>query len=129
MDQASRRADRGRAAQVLPIKPTLKAPGTNRFKPKFDNLLSFFAFNFNLRRYIGDKPTGMGESGQKALTKFRAVGAAQLLFGKGTSVVAGESSSSSAKKMYVPGSGGDSEKAKKGGSNAGAYTRSDFSST
>ena len=36
---------------VDPIKPTLKAPGAVRFKPKCDKLLSRFAFNFNLRRY------------------------------------------------------------------------------
>ena len=38
--------------QVAPIKPTLKAPGSEPLKPKCDKLLSEFAFNFNLRRYI-----------------------------------------------------------------------------
>jgi len=38
--------------QVDPIKPTLKAPGTMRLKLKHVKLLSSFAFNFNLRRYI-----------------------------------------------------------------------------
>ena len=37
--------------QVDPIKPTLKAPGAKRLKLKCDELLSSFAFNFNLRRY------------------------------------------------------------------------------
>ena len=37
--------------QVDPIKPTLKPPGTKRFKLNYDVLLSNFAFNFNLRRY------------------------------------------------------------------------------
>ena len=40
--------------QVAPIRPTLKAPGTQRFKLKYDQLLSIlleFAFKFNLRRY------------------------------------------------------------------------------
>ena len=37
--------------QVKPIKPTLKAPGTKRWKLKYDELLSSFAFKFNLRRY------------------------------------------------------------------------------
>ena len=37
--------------QVDPIKPTLKAPGSKRSKLKSDELLSSFAFNFNLRRY------------------------------------------------------------------------------
>ena len=31
---------------------TLKAPGTKRLKLDFDELLSTFAFNFNLRRFI-----------------------------------------------------------------------------
>jgi hypothetical protein len=38
--------------QVDPIKPTLKAHGTKRLKLKGDQLLSSFAFKFNLRRCI-----------------------------------------------------------------------------
>jgi len=41
----------GRAVQVDPIKPKVKAPGTERLKPNYDEPLSNFAFNFNLRRY------------------------------------------------------------------------------
>ena len=41
----------GRAVQVAPVKPTSKAPGTKRLKLEYDELLSSFAFNFNLRRY------------------------------------------------------------------------------
>jgi hypothetical protein len=41
----------GRAVQVHPVKPTLKAPGTKRLKLKYNILLSSFAFNFNLRQY------------------------------------------------------------------------------
>jgi len=41
----------GRALQVNPIKPTLKAPGTMRLKLNCDELLSSFALNFNLRHY------------------------------------------------------------------------------
>ena len=37
--------------QVDPIKPTLKAPGTNRLKLEYDEQLSDFAFKFNLRCY------------------------------------------------------------------------------
>jgi hypothetical protein len=51
---AGARALRGRAVQVDPIKPKLKAPGcpgTNRLKVYCDELLSSFGFNFNLRRY------------------------------------------------------------------------------
>jgi hypothetical protein len=42
---------RGRAVQVDPVKPTLKAPGTEHLKLKHDKRLSIFAFKFNLRRY------------------------------------------------------------------------------
>jgi len=42
---------RGRAVQVDPIKPTLKAPGTKCLKLKYDEPLPIFAFNFNLHRY------------------------------------------------------------------------------
>jgi hypothetical protein len=42
---------RGRAVQVDPIKPTLKAPGIKQLKLYYDELLSKFAFNSNLRRY------------------------------------------------------------------------------
>jgi hypothetical protein len=41
----------GRAVQVDPMKLTLKLPGTKRLKLEFDELLSSFAFKFNLRRY------------------------------------------------------------------------------
>ena len=41
----------GRPAQVDPIKPTMKAPGTKLLKLDFDELLSSFAFKFDLRRY------------------------------------------------------------------------------
>ena len=42
----------GRAVQVDPIEPALKAPGSKRLKLKCDHLRSSFAFKFNLRRYI-----------------------------------------------------------------------------
>ena len=38
--------------QVEPMKPMLKAPGTERLKRKYDEVLSSFAFNFNLRHYV-----------------------------------------------------------------------------
>jgi len=49
----------GRALQTIMVrrcrlilsKPTLTAPGTERLKLTYDELLSSFAFNFNLRRY------------------------------------------------------------------------------
>jgi len=40
------REERGRAVQVDPIKPTLKAPGTERLKLKYEELLSHFGFKF-----------------------------------------------------------------------------------
>ena len=41
----------GRAVQVDPIKPTLKAHGTKRLKLYYDEPPSHFADNFNLRRH------------------------------------------------------------------------------
>jgi hypothetical protein len=41
--------------QVDPIKPTLKAPGTERLKLEQDGLLSNFGFKFNLRHYSKDQ--------------------------------------------------------------------------
>ena len=41
----------GRAVQVKPMKSMLKTPVTKCLKLKCNNLLSNFAFNFNLRRY------------------------------------------------------------------------------
>ena len=38
--------------QVDLIKPALKAPATKLLKLKYEKLLSSFAFNLNLRRYI-----------------------------------------------------------------------------
>jgi hypothetical protein len=54
-----REEDHGKAVQVDPIKPTLKARrtntlkarGTKRLKLGYDKMLSSFAFNCNLRRY------------------------------------------------------------------------------
>jgi hypothetical protein len=44
----------GMAVQVDPIKPTLKAPGSERLKLNCDIMLSTSAFKFKLRRYIQD---------------------------------------------------------------------------
>jgi len=46
------RGGQGRAVQVDPMKPVLKAPGTKRLKLECDEPLSNLAFDFNLRRYI-----------------------------------------------------------------------------
>jgi hypothetical protein len=42
--------------QVDPIKPTLKAPGTERLKLEYDEPASNLAFKFNLRRYHPSEP-------------------------------------------------------------------------
>jgi len=42
----------GREVQIDPIQPTLKAPGSERLKPKHVEVLSSFAFRFNVRRYM-----------------------------------------------------------------------------
>ena len=52
LDARQRREHHGRAVQVDPIKPELKAPGTKRLKLSSEVLLSFCAFKFNLRRVI-----------------------------------------------------------------------------
>jgi hypothetical protein len=44
--------DLGRAEQVDPIRPTLKAPGSKRLKLENEQLHWNFAFKFNFRRYI-----------------------------------------------------------------------------
>ena len=41
----------GRAVQVDPMIPELKAPGAKLLTLKYDELLSSFGFNVNLRRY------------------------------------------------------------------------------
>jgi hypothetical protein len=47
----------GRAVQVDPMKPMLKAPESKLLKLKYDKLLSSFAFKFKLRRYNQDERT------------------------------------------------------------------------
>ena len=43
---------RGEAVQVDPITSTLKAPGTERLKLKYEELLTNYGFKFTLRRCI-----------------------------------------------------------------------------
>jgi len=45
----------GRAVQVDPITPNLKAPGTGRLKLIYDKLLSSFAFDSNMRRFSSEQ--------------------------------------------------------------------------
>ena len=51
---------RGRAVQIDPMKPTLKAPGTKRLKLQYDEPPSNFAFKFISRRYTGGAWGGAG---------------------------------------------------------------------
>ena len=51
MDNIEKVLDRGRAVQIDPIKPTLRAPAIKLLKLTYDEVLSSFAFSFNLRRY------------------------------------------------------------------------------
>ena len=55
--------------QVDPIKSTLKVPGNKRLKLKHDELLSIFAFNFNLRRYNPGSETWPGLLQQQFFTE------------------------------------------------------------
>jgi len=56
--------------QVDHIKPKLKAPGTKRLKLKCYELLSSFAFTFNLRRYtMGDLGVRKGMAGVYGLSE------------------------------------------------------------
>jgi hypothetical protein len=50
-------AAQGKAVQVDPIKPNLKAPGTNRLRLNYEKLLPSFAFNLSLRRYAKERAT------------------------------------------------------------------------
>ena len=53
----------GRAVHLDPMKPTLTAPGSRRSNLEHENLLSNFAFNFNLRRYsLVEEGEAEGES-------------------------------------------------------------------
>ena len=59
--------------QVDPIKPTLKVPGAKRLKLKYNEPLSNFAFNFNVRLITKDPYGSMHLAAEAALD--RAFGA------------------------------------------------------
>ena len=63
--------DDGRAVQVDPMKPTLKAPGPQRLKLEFDGMLSNFAFTFNLRRYTMARWAGNGGGARRVSSVVR----------------------------------------------------------
>ena len=52
--------------QVDPIKPKLKAPGTNLLTLKYYEPLSQFAFNFNLRRCMKESRAVLAEDRRMA---------------------------------------------------------------
>jgi len=56
----------GRAMQVDPMKPVLKAPGSMLLKLIYDEPLSTSAFKFNLRRHT--KATGWARASRQGLT-------------------------------------------------------------
>jgi len=57
--------------QVDPIKPKLKAPGTNLLKLIHDVPLSTFGFNFNLRRYTEEAYRKYDELASKHVEQLR----------------------------------------------------------
>jgi hypothetical protein len=65
-----RAEDCGRAVQVDPMEPTLKAPEAKRLKLKYDELLSNFASNFNLRHYTAAKYVYNTQVGGCRLTQY-----------------------------------------------------------
>jgi len=68
--RGGRTGARGRAVQVGPIKPTLKAPGTQRFKLEYDVLLSSFAFILSLRRFTAAAAVGGPGGGDEGMEAF-----------------------------------------------------------
>jgi len=56
-------SDPGKAVQVDPINPTLKAPGVQRLKLKYEELLSNFGVKFNSRRYTPGRSSPTSASG------------------------------------------------------------------
>jgi len=69
-------ADRGKAVQIDPIKPTLKPPGIKLLELKYDKQLSNFASKFNLRRYIVAVDTQVRIIEEMAAAAAAAAGAA-----------------------------------------------------
>jgi hypothetical protein len=62
------------AVQVYPIKPMLKAPGTERLKLNHEERLPNFAFKPNLRRYT----VGGSEAGRAPAARHRPGGVVQV---------------------------------------------------
>ena len=73
----------GKAVQVDPNKPTLNAPKTKRLKLTYDELLSSFAFKFNLRHYnLESDAAGANATDRNYWVHYRMAGAyTRPLFG------------------------------------------------
>jgi len=69
------------AVQVDPINPVLKAPGTESLKPRYDELLSNFAFKFNLRHYTTVQAT-LEEDHSNFVVAMNTVGRCRLTLSK-----------------------------------------------
>jgi hypothetical protein len=62
----------GEAVHVDPIKPTLKAPGAQRLKLQDYEVVSSFAFNYNLRRYkLADMVNSLAPTTKTTVMKTR----------------------------------------------------------
>ena len=71
---------RGRAVQLDPIKPKWKQPVIKRLKLNCDKLLSTFAFEFNMRRYIVDhSPDGRAVQVDPIKPTLKAPGSKRLI--------------------------------------------------
>jgi len=66
----------GRAVQVEPIKPTLRAPGTKRLKLQYYEMLSRFPFKFNLRRYNKERAAKKAKAKQETVKGVETPGVA-----------------------------------------------------
>jgi len=71
--------------QVDPIKPTLKAPGTERLKLKYEEVLSNVGFKINLRRYSmePEESADSRNNGDKRKCVPAGAGVFQTLYHKG----------------------------------------------
>jgi len=97
--------------QVDPIKSTLKAPRAKRLKLECDDLLSKFAFKFNLRRYIKGRVSVLQDdmergnsAGSKELAGLRAE--IDKLFGRAEGGTAAAIAAAAVAGVETGGSGG-----------------------
>jgi hypothetical protein len=80
----------GRAVQVDPIKPTLKAPGSKQLKKLQDDTpLSTCAFDFDSRHYTWAKARGVRRSTSRRRTGHTAGAYTRPLFGSMSALCVG----------------------------------------